>query len=49
MSKEMITLKMLNVVKQVESEAKAKALESKGFKRVGVDETDGKKGKKDDK
>lgn len=45
-----ITLKRLNVVKVVDSETKAKALESKGFKRVEESEkADEKKGKKDEK
>lgn len=49
MSDSMITMKRLNVVKVVDSETKAKTLESKGFKRVETDEADGKKGKKDEK
>ncbi|CAM3946463.1 hypothetical protein PALA111701_31680 [Paenibacillus lactis] len=44
-----ITLKRLNVVKVVDSETKAKALESKGFKRIEIEEADGKKSKKDEK
>ncbi|QJC53060.1 hypothetical protein HGI30_16755 [Paenibacillus albicereus] len=44
----MITLQLLNVVKVVESESKAEALEAKGFKRVELPEkTKGKAGTAD--
>lgn len=50
MSNTMISMKRLNVVKVVDSETKAKTLETKGFKRVVESEKpDDKKGKKDEK